>query len=73
LVTKYDAHINIKICNSILAIKYLYKYIYKDHDWTTVTLSRLDGDNEPWSHDVEPVDKIKMYLNARYISSLEAV
>ncbi len=32
LVTKYDAHINIKICNSILAIKYLYKYIYKDHD-----------------------------------------
>jgi len=32
LVTKYNAHINVKICSSILFIKYLYKYIYKGHD-----------------------------------------
>jgi hypothetical protein len=30
--TKYNAHINIEICTSIKAIKYLYKYIYKCHD-----------------------------------------
>ncbi|GBC03413.1 hypothetical protein RclHR1_05100009 [Rhizophagus clarus] len=39
LFTKYNAHINVEICNSILAIKYLYKHIYKGHDQATVTLS----------------------------------
>jgi hypothetical protein len=72
-VTKYDAHINVEICNSILAIKYLYKYVYKGHDRATVVLSRLDGGNEPRSRDAEPIDEIKMYLDARYISSSEAI
>ncbi len=40
LVTKYNAHINIEICNSVLAVKYLYKYVYKGHDRATVTLSQ---------------------------------
>jgi len=60
LLTKYDAHINVEICNSVLTIKYLYKYIYKGYDRATITLSK-------------PVDKIKIYLNARYVSSSEAV
>jgi hypothetical protein len=29
--TKYNAHINVEICSSIKAIKYLYKYVYKGH------------------------------------------
>jgi len=28
LSTKYDAHINIKVCNNIRAVKYLFKYVY---------------------------------------------
>ncbi len=39
LVTKYNVHINIEICNSVLAVKYLYKYVYKGHDQATVALS----------------------------------
>ena len=32
LLTKYDCHINVEICNSVSSVKYLHKYIYKGHD-----------------------------------------
>lgn len=32
LSQKYDCHFNIEICASVCAIKYIHKYIYKDHD-----------------------------------------
>jgi len=32
LCIKYNAHINVEICTSITAVKYLYKYVYKGHD-----------------------------------------
>ena len=32
LLTKFNFHINVEICSTIKAIKYLYKYIYKGHD-----------------------------------------
>lgn len=28
----FDAHINVEICNSVTAVKYLYKYVYKGYD-----------------------------------------
>ena len=65
LVEKYNAHINVEICNSVLAIKYLYMYIYKGHDRATVTFSQPANE----SHD----DEIKMYLDARYVSSSESI
>ncbi len=40
LLTKYDVHINVEVCNNIYAIKYLFKYIYKGHDHATVEISR---------------------------------
>jgi hypothetical protein len=39
LLTKYDAHINVKVCNNIRAIKYLFKYVYKIHDCATIEIS----------------------------------
>ena len=32
LCIKYNAHINVEVCASIKAVKYVYKYVYKGHD-----------------------------------------
>jgi hypothetical protein len=61
LSTKYDAHINIKVCNNIRAVKYLFKYVYKGHDLVTVDISR-QSDNATEGNVVE-VDEIKKYLD----------
>ena len=53
LAAKYNAHINVEICSSISAIKYLFKYVYKGHDCAIVQLG-----------NIEQVDEIKMYLDA---------
>jgi len=57
---KYKAHINIKICASVQAIKYIHKYIYKGSDQTTVQVDALQ-------------DEIKQYLQGRYIGPTEAI
>ena len=58
LTTKYNCHINVEICSSITAIKYLFKYVYKGHDRATI--------------EIKSNDKISLYLDARYISASEA-
>src|ERR1043165_9077961 len=74
LVTKYNAHINVEICNSILAIKYLYKYVYKGHDRATVTLFQPNhSNNQQTLIQTEPIDEIQMYLDARYVSASESI
>jgi hypothetical protein len=40
LVTKYHAHINVEICSSIFAVKYMYKYVYKGLDRATTIVER---------------------------------
>jgi hypothetical protein len=40
LSTKYDAHINVEVCNNIHVVKYLFKYVYKGHDRATIEISR---------------------------------
>ena len=49
------------MCLTIAAVKYLYKYNYKGHDYTDVCIS------EQWHHD-----KIDHYLSTRYLSAIEA-
>ena len=36
LLLKYNAHINVEICSTVSAVKYLYKYVYKGHDRVSV-------------------------------------
>jgi hypothetical protein len=71
LSTKYDAHINVEVCNNIREVKYLFKYVYKGHDRATVEISR-QSDNATKGNVVE-IDEIKKYLDCRYVSALEAV
>jgi Helitron helicase-like domain at N-terminus len=33
LLLKYNCHINVEICSSVTAVKYLYKYVYKGTMW----------------------------------------
>ena len=47
-----------QICSSISAIKYVFKYVYKSHDRTTMVL--------------EDVNEIQQYIDARYVSAAEA-
>ncbi len=33
LTMQYKCHINDEVCSSITVVKYLYKYVYKGHDY----------------------------------------
>jgi hypothetical protein len=43
LLLKYNCHINVEICSSITAVKYIYKYVYKGHDRALVSVRPMDG------------------------------
>ena len=58
LLVQFDCHINLEVCGSIKAVKYIHKYIYKGPDHATI---QAGNDNE-----------ISNYLDARYISSPQA-
>ena len=42
LSKKYNAHINLEICNSVKAVKYIYKYVYKGHDRACIEINKND-------------------------------
>ena len=60
LTRRYKAHINVEVCASIQAVKYIHKYIYKGSDRTTLQLQSND-------------DEVARYLQGRYIGPTEAV
>ena len=41
LCVKYDAHINVERVAVHSVVKYLYKYVHKDHDHATIILGKL--------------------------------
>ena len=73
LCAKYDAHINFEHCAQKKVIKYLHKYMHKGPDRATFVMEEnvktTEGGREPQHREV---DKIKQYLDSRYISSIEA-
>ena len=69
LLLKYNAHINVEICSTVSAVKYLYKYVYKGHDRAIVKFHTGDSSE---SSRTKNVDEIVNYLEARYVSATEA-
>jgi hypothetical protein len=69
LCTKYNinAHINVEICTSITAVKYLYKYVYKEHDRV---MAEIRGETELLQ---QSTDEINQFLDARYVSASEGL
>lgn len=64
LLAKYNCHINVEICATVQSIKYIYKYICKGHDKINFHVGAGEGH--------QPVDEIKQYQSARWVSPQEA-
>jgi hypothetical protein len=59
LIRRYKAHINVEICTTVQAIKYIHKYVYKGRDKATLEIANTD--------------KIKRYVICRYIGPSQTV
>ena len=60
LLQKYRCHMNVEICATVQAVKYMHKYVCKGSDRTTAVVSGTD-------------DEITRYVTSRYIGPQEAV
>nr|XP_045088974.1 uncharacterized protein LOC123497090 [Aegilops tauschii subsp. strangulata] len=65
LLRMFNCHINVEVCSSIKAVKYLYKYIYKGHDKASFSIDQPDADGN--------IDEIKRYVDARWVTPPEAM
>jgi len=64
LTLKYNAHINVEVCSSIKAIKYVFKYVFKGHDCANVLSTEVD----PHS-----LNEVREYTKTRYVSAPESM
>ena len=70
LLLKFNAHINVEICSTVSAVKYLYKYVYKGHDRAIIEFKAV-GENVETA-EAKSVNEISQYLEGRYVSATEA-
>ncbi len=63
---KYDAHINVEVCTSLQAIKYIYKYIFKGFDCVRVDITS-EGRRELRYNETTD------FIDCRYVSAPEAM
>ncbi|GMF41132.1 unnamed protein product [Phytophthora fragariaefolia] len=69
LSQKYNCHINVEVCTTLTAVNYLYKYVYMGSDKAVITIETVRGESR--QARTEPIEILR-YLNARYISPVEA-
>lgn len=59
LLQKYRCHMNVEVCATVQAVKYIHKYVYKGTDRTTAAVSSTN-------------DEITRYVSGRYVGPTEA-
>ena len=57
---------------SIVAVKYLYKYVYKGHDRGAFVPVEQRGDGHPDAADPDIRDEVSDYIDGRYVGPHEA-
>lgn len=80
LSKRYNAYINVEICNTVRAFKYLYKYVYKGGDRATAALAQNNNDrngngnarNRRNRPSPPENDEIMCYIDVRYVGPCEA-
>lgn len=55
----FDCHLNVEVCSTIQAVKYMYKYVYKGHDKISYAVSK-EGEQKP-------VDEIQQFQTGRWV------
>lgn len=71
LLKKFRAHINVEVCSSVKAIRYIYKYIHKGNTGADMEMTIQPEDvNE--TGNAGQHDEISSYLKARWLGSTEA-
>lgn len=72
LSLKFDSHINLEYCASIVSVKYIFKYEYKGYD--CLKIDKKVGTIQLEEGDVPRVEwgEITSHLDARYVSAPEA-
>jgi hypothetical protein len=70
----FNCHINVEVCTSVVAVKYLYKYVYKGHDRAQVDVGLVDVATPDGAAPAQPLmqDEIKIYEDGWYVSASEA-
>uniref|UniRef100_A0A158P4G6 ATP-dependent DNA helicase n=2 Tax=Tetranychus urticae TaxID=32264 RepID=A0A158P4G6_TETUR len=66
LLKYFQCHINVEICSTVKAVKYLHKYLYKGYDLASLkVVERRDGEELDY-------DEVTHYINSRYVGPTEA-
>ena len=64
---KYRAHINVEVCATVGAIKYILKYMFKGFDCARLKFERVHGVTKV------TLDQIDAFLTGRWVGSCEAI
>ncbi|CAF0947889.1 unnamed protein product [Brachionus calyciflorus] len=74
LSNKFNCHINVEICNFVTAVKYLFKYVYKGHDKSLITINS-DEQNQQFNKndEIKENDEIQRFRDMRYLSAPECI
>ena len=68
LLKAFKCHINVELCQTIQAIKYLFKYVHKGSDMAVISLQNPDQPPDPHQYD-----QIKKYQMPRYMCTGETI